>query len=271
MRIVLNTFGAVQWGNGMEIHIRRGIVRQENVGGRNVHIYLPPSYGDQLKRYPVVYVHDPSDYIESVQSTVIVRLEELFAQGKIPELILVGVEPIERRHEYTPWPMKALEPEYPDFGGQGMEYLRFLVEELKPTIDASYLTQAESQYTGIIGASLGGLISLVASYEYGHIFGRIGMLSASLWYEGILEYMQRCKLTARDCRMYMYVGELEGAGKQTVQKYMVSNNQQAFKHLVTEGLAADRLKFVVGEGGRHELSAFETHFPLAMEWLYGKN
>ncbi|WP_259462719.1 alpha/beta hydrolase-fold protein [Caldibacillus debilis] len=75
--------------------------------------------------------------------------------------------------EYTPWRAKALSDPYPDFGGQGSHYLSFLVEKLKPYIDRKYKTDGRREQTGIIGASLGGLISIYAAYLYPDVFGKI--------------------------------------------------------------------------------------------------
>lgn len=113
------------------------------------------------------YFYDPS------QNRSLARLEHMFARGTLGELILVGIEPKNRLDEYTPWHAKALSDPYPDFGGQDSHYLSFLVEKLKPYIDRKYKTDGRREQTGIIGASLGGLISIYAAYLYPDVFGKI--------------------------------------------------------------------------------------------------
>jgi predicted alpha/beta superfamily hydrolase len=56
-------------------------------------------------------------------------------------------------------------------------YLRFMVEELKPRIDEKFNTLPDAANTFVMGSSMGGLISLYALCEYPHIFGGAGCLS----------------------------------------------------------------------------------------------
>ena len=56
-------------------------------------------------------------------------------------------------------------------------YLRFLVEELKPDIDARYATLPGPEGTAVMGSSMGGLISLYALCEYPQVFGAAAALS----------------------------------------------------------------------------------------------
>ncbi len=56
-------------------------------------------------------------------------------------------------------------------------YLRFMVEELKPFVDAAYRTRPDRARTVVMGSCLGGLISLYALTEYPAIFGRAGCVS----------------------------------------------------------------------------------------------
>ena len=60
---------------------------------------------------------------------------------------------------------------------QSDAYLRFLVQELKPLIDARYPTHTGPEHTAIMGSSMGGLISVYAMNEYPQVFGRAAGLS----------------------------------------------------------------------------------------------
>ena len=56
-------------------------------------------------------------------------------------------------------------------------YLRFLVSELKPFIDKTYLTKPDADNTLIMGSSMGGMISAYAVSEYPEVFGAAACLS----------------------------------------------------------------------------------------------
>ena len=56
-------------------------------------------------------------------------------------------------------------------------YLSFLVEELKPFIDARYRTLPGPGDTVVMGSSMGGLVSLYALARYPGVFGAAGAVS----------------------------------------------------------------------------------------------
>ena len=61
--------------------------------------------------------------------------------------------------------------------GTGDETMRWMVDELKPYIDANFRTWAYREATGIGGSSMGGLMSLFAVSCYNHVFSRAAALS----------------------------------------------------------------------------------------------
>ena len=148
---------------------------------RDILVYLPPSYHTTTDRYPVIYMHDGQNLFDQATSfgeewRVDETMEELARQGL--EAIIVGIPNIgERRlEEYSPFP----DPQHG--GGSGMQYLAFLVETLKPYIDQAFRTRPEREYTGMVGSSMGGLISLYAFFRYPQVYGFVGALSPSLWF-----------------------------------------------------------------------------------------
>lgn len=236
------------------------------VNGRKMSVYLPPSYkADSQRHYPVAYVQDGGELIDHCTN----QLEHLYLQGELEEAILVGIEPYNRNDEYTPWPAEPLLSSYPAFGGRGRSYVDEVADVLKPFIDENYRTKPEAQHTAIIGGSFGGLISLFAGCWRPDTFGRLGLLSASFWYEGVLDFIRERAVLAGHLRIFMSVGDCEGIYKQTVQKSMVGNTLQAHSLLLEKGVAADQLYFVVEEGGTHDAVFMAKHFPGALKWLLG--
>jgi predicted alpha/beta superfamily hydrolase len=163
------------------------------VESRNLDIWLPPSYSIEAeKRYPVIYMHDGQNLFEDtlcgfgVEWGVDETLTRLSAEGKVPECIVVGIWNTPKRYpEYQPQkPYQNLEPEYRNavttlYNGEPVSdnYLKFIVQELKPFIDQTYRTLPERDFTIIMGSSMGGLISLYAICEYPEVFAGAGCLS----------------------------------------------------------------------------------------------
>jgi predicted alpha/beta superfamily hydrolase len=65
--------------------------------------------------------------------------------------------------------------------GRGDRYLRFLVDTVKPKIDADFRTLPDRAHTGVMGSSMGGLISLYSFFHAPQTFGFAGVMSPSLW------------------------------------------------------------------------------------------
>jgi predicted alpha/beta superfamily hydrolase len=118
----------------------------------------------------------------------------LMEDGKIPGAIVVGIWNIggNRWGEYLPqkpadMPQgRALVARLPDrLPGElcADSYLKFLVTELKPFIDATFRTRPGQPDTFVMGSSMGGLISLYALTEYPQVFGGAGCLSTH-WVAG---------------------------------------------------------------------------------------
>jgi len=162
---------------------------------RDVEVWLPPSYAsDSDRRYPVLYMHDGQNLFDPEQSGyskwdwgVDEALTALIADGRAPEVIVVGVHSDSDTRNPDYFPQKA-GPEHADafrrdFGLFDLDqlnadnYLTFLVQDIKPQIDATYRTKPGRDDTTIMGSSMGGLISLYAISEYPEVFGNAGMVS----------------------------------------------------------------------------------------------
>ena len=97
-------------------------------------------------------------------------------------------------------------------GGRGDDYLSFLIDTLKPRIDAEFRTRRERAATGIMGSSMGGLISLYALLRRPDTFGFAGAMSPSLWFARGAIFGVASAVAQWDGRLYLDTGTLEGRG-----------------------------------------------------------
>ena len=95
-------------------------------------------------------------------------------------------------------------------GGRGDAYLAFLIDTLKPHVDRNFRTRRDAEHTGIIGSSMGGLISLYGFLTRPDVFGFAGVMSPSLWFArgAIFTTWRRCH--AWEGRLYLDTGTAEG-------------------------------------------------------------
>ena len=168
---------------------------------RNVDVWLPDGY-DQSKKYSVIYMHDGQMLFDSTQTWnkkewgVDETLSQLINERKIDRCIVVAIwnTGANRISEYFPTKIfSELDQTTRDMfvgkytGGKptnGDNYLRFLVEELKPAIDRHFSTYPDKDHTFIMGSSLGATISFYALNEYPEVFGGAACLSTA-WLSSI--------------------------------------------------------------------------------------
>ncbi len=170
------------------------------IAPRNIDIWLPENYG-KGRKFAVLYMHDGQMLYDSSSTWngqewgVDENMSLLLDQEKIRPCIVVGIwnSGSTRKSDYFPQkPWETLPESYRDslithgmhYGNrlfaedvQSDNYLRFIVEELKPYIDENYHSLPGRENTFIMGSSMGGLISMYAICEYPEIFGGAACLS----------------------------------------------------------------------------------------------
>jgi len=194
----------VSFGDPVPVHGNaRLLLHRQFVSGflparRDVIVALPPDYLISRRRYPVLYLQDGQNLFDGSTSFVKGSFwdvqntsDRLIDEGAIEPLIVVGIynTGVERMEEYTPMRDRNLG------GGKADLYGRLLVEELKPWVDQTYRTLDGPAHTGVGGSSLGGLVSLYLGLTLPQVFGRLAVLSPSVWWArgGMLPYVRRTR------------------------------------------------------------------------------
>jgi predicted alpha/beta superfamily hydrolase len=230
---------------------------------RDIHVYLPPSYRTSGRTYPVIYMHDGQNLFDAELSFagewgVDETMERLGPQGY--EAIVVAIPNMggDRCHEYSPWVDARAG------GGKGDAYLDFIVETLKPKIDRRFRTRREREHTGIIGSSMGGLISLYGFLRNPDVFGFCGAMSPSLWFanRGMFEFAARVKRWF-GC-VYLDIGSEEGVAHVRDTRRMYQLLRRTCPH------PRDQLLFIVEEGAQHTEQAWAQRFETAVRFLLPK-
>ena len=240
---------------------------------RDVLVYLPPNYNSSNARYPVLYLHDGQNLFDGATSFIAGQewrvdetVETLIAARKIEPLIIVGVYNAgsERVNEYTP----AEDPKYKT-GGKADLYGRMLVEELKPFIDRTYRTRRSAKHTGLGGSSLGGLVSLYLGLKYPNVFGRVAVLSPSVWFanQHILGFVE--KLSKKPAVLvWLDVGTNEGRDPAEVQQ-TVNGARLLRTTLLKKGWKPGRdLSYLEAEGAQHNEAAWSLRVEPVLKFLF---
>jgi predicted alpha/beta superfamily hydrolase len=237
---------------------------------RVVSVYLPPQYlQDEERRFPVLYLHDGQNLFDGRTSYIAGRTwnagttaDRLTLDGVIEPVILVGIANtgLRRMAEYTPT------RDFKMGGGEGRSYGRLLIEELKPLIDRSYRTLPDAESTGLGGSSLGGLISLYLGFTHPEVFGKVAVMSPSLWWDqrSIFQMIDQTR-PRPELRIWLDIGTAEGARH-------VRDADHLERQLMKRGWrpGAD-LAYMKAEGGVHSEDAWAERFGNVLRFLFPSN
>ena len=234
---------------------------------RDVMVWLPPVYGTEPgRRFPVLYLHDGQNLFDGRTSFVAGRTwcahttaDRLTHERLIEPVILVGIynTGIRRMAEYTPTRDKRFG------GGDGPLYGRLLVDELKPLIDESLRTRPGPTDSGLAGSSLGGLISLALGLDYPQVFGKLGVLSPSVWWNGrdILGRVGAARPEPRP-RIWLDMGRSEGLRH-------LRDCDLLHHRLLSRGWRDERdVRYLRVPGGLHDEEAWARRFDRVLQWLF---
>ena len=173
---------------------------------RTEQVYLPHGY-DRDAPYPLVIIHDGSDYDDYAALTV--SLDNLVARGDIPPVIAVLIQAGDRMDEYP----------------RGRRHARYVAEELLPALEDAYKLSHEPADRVLLGASLGAVASLATAFRFPGTFGGLILKSGSFVLDPVklrhrphpvfhrvaklVEAMRRAPALP-STRAFVSTGELEG-------------------------------------------------------------
>jgi predicted alpha/beta superfamily hydrolase len=258
-------------------------------GMRTVWVYLPPVYLENTAaKLPVMYMFDGQNLFDAslafghVEWQVDEAFDNASAGGRCPddkvcqsdgdcggarcdsfrEAIVIAPENAgaNRLYEYTPTFDAAYNP-----SGGGDKTLDAFVNDLKPRIDQSYRTLTGPADTGILGSSLGGLMSAYAGVTRANVFGLNGIMSPSTWWNGNIIISKVMGMgQPRPSRVYVDSGDSGDANDDVTQTTMLA---QAYANLGYQ--PGQNLLHIVAPGQDHEELYWAMRLPGALRFLLG--
>jgi predicted alpha/beta superfamily hydrolase len=258
-----HTLALPRHASKLELHT--GFRSQYLPDDRNIIVYLPPDYAEERRRYPVMYMQDGQNLFDPETSFVQGRTwqfgehaDELIQAGEIEPLIVVGVYNTPRRlEEYTHARDRRMG------GGDAKNYGRLLVDELKPWIDEEYRTLPGEDDTGLGGSSLGGLVSLYLGLEHAETFGKLAVMSPSIWWnhKSILGYVNEYEGPPWP-RIWLDVGDGEG-------RRVHADVDLLYQRLKGNGWTPEaNLRYQLAVGGTHDEAAWAARVADMLRFLF---
>jgi enterochelin esterase-like enzyme len=236
---------------------------------RDVVVYVPPGYDDETERiYPVLYLHDGQNLFDGRTSFVKGRTwqvrehaDEAIEAGEVEPLVIVGVyntgdrRLAEYTHEYN-WQMG---------GGEADAYGQLVTRELIPWITTQYRVRQDRESIGLGGSSLGGLVSLYLGLRYPAVFGKLAVMSPSVWWnhKSILGYLnEHAPQVWERPRIWLDVGDREG------QKALRDVEHLARRLKANGWMPGESMHFEKIEGGTHDEASWATRVRPMLRFLF---
>jgi len=237
---------------------------------RDLIVYLPPGYDESSKsRYPVLYLQDGQNLFDPETAfggrdwQADLTADRLVQQGSIRPLIIVGIynTGVRRISEYTP----TRDPRSKK-GGKAERYAQMLAREIKPFIDTEYRTAKSAACTGVGGSSLGALTALQAGLCYPGVFGRLALISPSVWWDShaVLQIVGGFSSRSRP-RIWLDIGTDEGSNPAKAVEDTRMLRAEFEKKGWREG---DNLCYHEFPGAGHNEYAWSQRFGLVLEYLF---
>ena len=253
---------------------KRGFLYSPRGKMRTLHIYLPRGYDGSSERYPVMYFFDGQNLYQDWDATYGTSwgLEE-FLDGWGKGMIVVGMECShegnDRLDEYSPYSFTLRR--WGSINGMGVQTMDWIVNQVKPMIDAQYRTYAFREATGIGGSSMGGLMSLYAAAAYNNTFSKAACLSSTIspCFSTLAREILRHRLDA-DTRMYLSWGT-EEAGRAQTDESLDWLTQTARNNLAVEALLRQQnvdTFLYCQRFGRHCEADWRKQVPQLMHYLW---
>jgi predicted alpha/beta superfamily hydrolase len=242
---------------------------------RAILVYLPNSYATSDKRYPVVYMHDGQNLFDARTSfagewQVDETMQRLESEGI--EAIVVGIPNMERARldEYSPF------RDARHGGGKGERYLDFIADTLKPRIDTDFRTLPDRDHTGIMGSSMGALISLYGYFYRRDTFGFAGAMSPAFWFASGAIFPYLLRQSYHPGKIYLDAGTAEVSRRfsrilpRHMSQPVVSDARRAADILIRLGYSLPgEVRYVQDEGAAHNETAWARRLPDALRFLLG--
>jgi predicted alpha/beta superfamily hydrolase len=239
---------------------------------RDVLVYLPRGYRRfSRRRYPVLYLQDGQNVFDAATSFSGVEwgvdeaAERLIKGNLIEPLIVVAVANAgeQRIDEYAPTRgvIDAKAKRKKRSKGLARKYGHFLMDELKPYIDQKYRTNPDAEFTGLGGSSLGGLVTFAIGILYPQVFGRLMVMSPSIWWDNFAIYRLVDSIEQKPpLKVWLDIGTAEPGWEQA---------RELVNRLLEKGWKLQKdLLYMESQGADHSEAAWAARVEPALRFLF---
>ncbi len=243
------------------------------VAPRDVIVYLPPGYDKYPNKFfPVIYMHDGNNLFDPATGfmgrewKLDETLERLFKHDLMYECVVVGIYNTPARLDEYTWHRHHHFGQ--QCGGTGLNYARFIAEELMPMIENEYRVHIDPEWTGMMGSSLGAIISFYIAQRYPIRFGKIAMMSPTVYWANH-QLLKDVDAFPNNLKLWVDIGTEEGRNRHTEET--VESTQELVQALEKIGYRQPaNLGFYIEYMVGHDEHAWANRVERPLRYLFGK-
>lgn len=247
---------------------------------RDVVAYFPPSYQENSLKCVahILLMHDGNNLFSDLDCptccpngcwNIDTTLDELIVAGRMEEIAVFGIfNTAQRLSEYT----YSQDPQFSEYPAEADAYLDFLEEEVISLIRKNLSQRLCDDATwGVLGSSLGGLVSAYAGWTRPNTYDIAGVMSASFWWnsEDFNRVVLRNGTAARskEQRTIFYLDS--GTGTPPESDDDEFETIRVYKSLESLGKSpGSSLFYALDNGGQHSEASWGDRFWKPMTDLY---
>ena len=269
----------------------------KSIKPRAVDVWIPVGYSPK-KKYSVIYMHDGQNLFDS--NTTWNKQEwmaddigmRLIDKQVVKDFIIIGIHNIPEirfldlypKKTFNYLPKKIKDSIFEDSKKKGLNvteasfkgdnYLKFIVEELKPYIDANFFTLKDAENTFIGGSSMGGLMSMYGICEYPDVFS--GAICISTHWPGMypqdnnpipdsfFAYLKENIPSPNSHKFYF------DFGTETLDQYYPQYEETVNALFYDKGYSTENFKNLRFEGENHSELSWQKRFDIPLLFLLEK-
>ncbi|HMP91094.1 MAG TPA: alpha/beta hydrolase-fold protein [Kiritimatiellia bacterium] len=232
-------------------------IGNEQISPRDIIVWLPPNYSESDDTYPVLYAHDGQNLFDPMTSYIGIdwnideTADRLIREGLMKPVIVVGIYNSPRRMD-----------EY-GFGETGAAYRDYVINTVKPLIDATYRTLPDRNNTATMGSSMGGLVSFLLAWNHPEVFRQAACLSPAFFPE-VVDMVRVADAAPSGMRVYMDNGT-EGM-EQRIQFFC----DDMMDVLPGKGFTSgDNFEWLLDRGAEHNEQAWAVRVHRPLLFMFG--
>lgn len=251
--------------------------RDSTLPSRPVYVWLPPGYDKETdRRYSVIYVLDGQNQLDPKRSFQGVTWG-LDTSGNAHALrghepfIAVAIDNAreQRADEYLPSLVTSKDGKR-GAGGKLEELVKFIVDQIKPAVDAKFRTKPGPDDTGIMGSSFGGMAAFHIGWKHADKFRRVAAVSPSFWWhDKETKALVEGTRTKPPIKLWVDMGTREEPKNEKSSKAHLEGSREIRDACLELGFVEGKdFHYMEDEGAVHNEGAWAKRLPRILEFLF---